>query len=133
MSKRCTAKKGNGSPCGAWALRGKAKCGLHLDPERAASMGAKHGRKALALPDADVPPNSEIPESAGCPKTANRVRDVLAETLVQVRGRKMDTRTANALAYIASSLLRAIEIADLEARLDKMDGSPMREEPHGNS
>jgi hypothetical protein len=96
-------------------------------------MGAKHGRKTQALPDLEAPAISEPETSTDAPKTANRVRDVLAETLVQVRGRKLDTRTANALAYVASSLLRAIEIADLEARLDKMEGLTIHEEAHGNS
>ena len=50
------------------------------------------------------------------------VRDALARTMVQVHARKMDTRTANALAYVATSLLRAIEVADLETRLVAIEG-----------
>jgi hypothetical protein len=51
------------------------------------------------------------------PKTARDVRDALACTMVQVHDRKMDAKTANALAYVATSLLRAIEVSDLESRL----------------
>lgn len=94
-------------------------------------MGAKHGRKVQPLPDPETPAFPEAEMSTDAPKTAVKVRDVLAEALVQVRGRKLDTRTANAVAYVASSLLRAIEIADLEARLDEMEGSPMGEVPNG--
>jgi hypothetical protein len=68
MSKRCSSKKRNGGRCGAWAVTGASKCALHLDPERAATMGSKH-----------------------------------------------------ALAYLSTSLLRAIEIADLESRLAALE------------
>ena len=44
MSQRCSAKNRNGKRCGAWAVRGATQCPLHLDPERAAEMGSKHGR-----------------------------------------------------------------------------------------
>jgi hypothetical protein len=46
MSKRCSAKNRNGERCGAWAVIEGDKCALHLNPELAAKMGAKHGRGA---------------------------------------------------------------------------------------
>jgi hypothetical protein len=115
MSKQCTAKNRNGERCGAWAVTGKTKCALHFDPKLAAKMGAKHGRRPM-------PSEPETPATLESPKTAEQVRDVLAETIVQIRGRKLDTRTANALAYVATSLLRAIEVSDLEYRLGALEG-----------
>jgi hypothetical protein len=50
------------------------------------------------------------------PKTAGEVRDVLAKTMAQVHARQMDTKTASTLAYLASSLLRAMEVSDWESR-----------------
>jgi hypothetical protein len=120
MSERCSAKNKKGQRCRAWAVTGKTQCALHSDPERAARMGAKHGRRAV-LP---IDPREATPESqkpADIPKTAEQVRDVLAETMVQIRERKVDTKTANALAYVASSLLRAIEVSDLEPRLQALE------------
>jgi hypothetical protein len=64
------------------------------------------------------------------PKTSSDVRDALAKTMAQVHARKMDTRTANALAYIATSLFRAIEVADLETRLVAIEGR--MEQGNGN-
>jgi hypothetical protein len=55
------------------------------------------------------------------PKTAGDIRDVLANTMAQVHAHKMDTKTANALAYVATSLLRAIEVADWESRLEALE------------
>jgi hypothetical protein len=110
LSKKCTAKKDNGERCGAWAMKEKTKCALHWDPERAAKIGSKHGRKAALPRQPDAAPMEP-------PKTVGDVRDALANTMAQVHDHKMDTRTANALAYVATSLLRAMEVADLETRL----------------
>lgn len=55
------------------------------------------------------------------PKTALEVRDLLAEAICQIRRRKLDTKTGNTLAYMASSLLRAIELGDLESRLKSLE------------
>src|ERR1039458_4297073 len=45
MFKRCSTKNRNGRRCGAWAVTGATKCALHSDPERAAVLGSKHGRR----------------------------------------------------------------------------------------
>ncbi|HXM62989.1 MAG TPA: hypothetical protein VN950_19160 [Terriglobales bacterium] len=93
---------------------------MHSDPDRASKMGAKHGRKAAPPIDPqEATPGSQ--KEVDIPKTAEQVRDVLAETIVQIRGCKVDTKTANALAYVASSLLRAIEVSELEPRLKALE------------
>jgi hypothetical protein len=114
MAKKCSANNRKGKRCGALVLTGETKCALHLDPKRAAKLGAQHGRKAVLLGDNDLGPMEP-------PKTARDVRDALAYTMVQVHDRKIDARTANALAYIATSLLRAIEVSDLENRLTMLE------------
>jgi hypothetical protein len=114
MSKRCSANNRNGKRCGAWAAAEVDKCALHSDPELAAKMGSKHGRRAT-LPSQPAPANM-MP-----PKTACDVRDALANTMAQVHARQIDAKTANALAYLATSLLRAIEVSDLESRLDALE------------
>jgi hypothetical protein len=114
MSKQCLAKNRSGKRCGAWAVRGEAKCSLHLDPGWAAQMGAKRGSRAILRLQPD-------PVSMEPPKTACDVRDVLANTMSQVHSRKMDVRIANSLAYLSASLLRAIEVADLERRLVSLE------------
>ena len=57
------------------------------------------------------------------PKTAGDVRDALASAMAQVHARQMDARTANTLAYLGMSLLRAIEVSDIEKRLDAVEGT----------
>ena len=43
--------------------------------------------------------------------------------MAQVHAHQIEPRTANALAYLATSLLRAIEVSDLEKRLDELEGT----------
>jgi hypothetical protein len=86
-----------------------------LDPEWAAQIGSKHGRRLV------LPSHSET-ALVSPPKTAGDVRDVLANAISQVQSRNMDVRVANSVAYLATSLLRAIEVADLERRLVALEG-----------
>jgi len=97
MPKQCVAKNRRGKRCGAWAVTGKAKCSLHLDPGRAAQMGAKRGNRAILRLHPD-------PVSMEPPKNACDVRDILANTMSQVHSDKMDVRIANSLAYLSTSL-----------------------------
>ena len=121
MSKRCSAKNRNGKRCGAWSAVGRDKCALHLDPGLAARMGSKHGQRKAHPTHSDavfIEP----------PKTAGAVRDALANTMAQVHARRMDPRTANTLAYLAMSLLRAIEVSDIEQRLGALEGTQLAQE-----
>jgi hypothetical protein len=88
MSQRCSAKNRNGKRCGAWVVTEGDQCALHSDPERAARMGSKHGRRtAFAHSPAAAPMEP--------PKTAGDGRDALANTMAQVHARKMETKTAS--------------------------------------
>ena len=62
------------------------------------------------------------------PKTTGEVRDALANTMAQVHARQIDARTANTLAYLAMSLLRAIEVSDIESRLDALEATQGKEQ-----
>lgn len=76
-----------------------------------------------------------LPDVVELPKTANQVRDVLAETLMAVRNRlrnrPLDARIASTLAYVAGSLLGAIKSADYEERLAKLECLAEWEHPSG--
>jgi len=84
-------------------------------------MGKKHGQRKAHLPHSDA-------VFMEPPKTAGAVRDALASTMAQVHARQMDARTANTLAYLAMSLLRAIEVSDIEQRLDALEGTQLEQE-----
>jgi len=50
------------------------------------------------------------------------------EVEAQVHARQIEPRTANALAYLATSLLRAIEVSDLEGRLEDLEATQQVQE-----
>ena len=114
MPQRCIARNRAGKRCGAWAVIGKTKCALHLDPGRAAQMGSKHRARTVLLPDDEA-------LSIKPPETASDLLKLLANTMSQVHSRRIDVKVGNSLAYISTSLLRAIEVADLERRLTALE------------
>lgn len=53
--------------------------------------------------------------------SAADLRDTLAQSIVDLRIGKMDPKVANALGYLGASYLRALELADIESRLENME------------
>ncbi len=78
-------------------------------------MGRKGGLKNRhVVPDDNV----ELPPL----NTAEDVKLMLAKLAHDVRSRRVEPRVATSIGQIANSLLRAIETADLEKRLAKLEG-----------
>ena len=103
MSKLCSAKNRSGKRCGAWAMTGATKCALHADPERAAELGSKRGRrvKFRPRPDAlDLPPRPL--------KSIEEVCELLEETINLVRRGSLDVRAANSIGVLAGIHLKAL-------------------------
>ena len=118
---KCRAKNKTGKPCGAPAVEGTARCVMHSG--RAAEIGSKGGRRrAVHCPDQlkQFPP----------PKTAADLRDLLAHSIVEIRGGKLDPKLANSISYLGAGFLRALELSDLEARLAALEARA--EESNGN-
>ena len=113
---RCQAKTKAGRPCAAPAIRGSAYCALHSDPNRAAELGRKGGARNRKVYDGDVGTVS-VPESAG------DVRRMLAETMADIRAGRMDPKLGSTLGYLGIALLRALEVAEIEQRLKRLEQS----------
>ena len=54
--------------------------------------------------------------------TAEEVRAMLAKLVQDVRNRRVDPRVATSLSQLATTLLKAIEVADIEKRLSTLEG-----------
>jgi hypothetical protein len=115
MSQRCSAKNRNGKRCGAWAVTGGNKCALHLDPGLAAKMGSKHGRRTTFPPARDASGLARRPL-----KSIGDVSDLLEETINRVRRGPFDLRAANAIGFLAGTLLKALD-QRLEERLAHLE------------
>ena len=49
------------------------------------------------------------------------MRDLLAATILDLRSGKIDTRLANSIFYAAGAFLNAVEITDLEAKMEELE------------
>lgn len=56
-------------------------------------------------------------------RSAKDVCGLLAETIHQVRTGQVDPRIANAVGYLASVMVRALEVGELEERLAAIEGA----------
>jgi hypothetical protein len=113
-------------------MTGATKCALHADPERAAELGSKRGRrvKFRPRPDAlDLPPRPL--------KSAEEVCELLEETINLVRRGSLDVRAANSIGVLAGIHLKALaqrvvtsERVPLPAPGVSIDDPPTRPNPH---
>jgi len=115
MSKRCSANNRNGKRCGAWAVTGATQCALHSDPERAAKIGSKHGRRTTLPSLLDV---LDLPKRPL--RSIGEVSELLEETINRVRHGPFDLRAANAIGFLAGILLKALD-QRLEDRLAHLE------------
>jgi hypothetical protein len=105
---KCRAKNKAGKGCGAPAVGGTNRCVMHSG--RAAELGSRGGRRRTVYsPDG-------LREFLA-PKSAADLRDLLAQSIVEIRTGKLDPKLANSISYLGTGFLRAIEVSDLETRL----------------
>ena len=117
-AKRCKATKRDGRPCQAWSVAGSEFCFWH-DPARAADRArasangghARHGRHLVSTDD-------------GEPVSVADVADVLAlleRAVNDVLTLENSIARARALGYLAGAALRALEVGQLEQRLEALE------------
>jgi hypothetical protein len=116
MNAKCNGKKKSGERCGAVALE-NGLCALHSDPARAVELGRKSGRARRNVRFSTA--------TEDCPALSLRsvgdVTELLAETINQVRTRRIDPRVANTVGYLATGMLKALQQGDIEGRLRAME------------
>jgi hypothetical protein len=105
---KCRAKNKGGGGCGAPAVGGTNRCVMHSG--RAAELGSKGGRRRTVYSPDRL---KELP----APKSAADLRDLLAQSIVEIRAGKLDPKLANSISYLGAGFLRATEVSDLETRL----------------
>jgi hypothetical protein len=110
---KCRAMNQRSEPCGAPAVGTTERCVMHSG--RAAELGSKGGRRrTVYAPDG----LKELP----APKNASDLRDLLAQSIVEIRTGRLDPKLANSISYLGTGFLRAVEVSDLESRLAALEG-----------
>jgi hypothetical protein len=112
---KCQATNKAGKPCGAPVIRGTKRCVMHSG--RAAELGSKGGRRRAVY-------NPEQLKEFSAPQSAADLRDLLAQSILEIRTGKMDPKLANSISYLGTGFLRALEVSDLETRCEPVcDGT----------
>lgn len=113
LKARCRAKTKAGKPCAAPAT-GSGFCNLHSHPGRASELGRRGGlrNRHSCSPIGDA--------TSAIPNTGAEIRALLAHAMADVKSGHTDPRIGTALAYMASALLKAIEIEELELRIERL-------------
>ena len=120
MEYKCKSRKKDGRRCGADAQSGKTMCIFH-DPTRAAEgrrarrMGGINRSRTAAVLPADAPDNPL--------RSTQDVSSLLGESINHVRKGQLDPRIANAVGYLASILLGALQQGPLEERLARIEAA----------
>jgi general stress protein YciG len=109
----CKATNKKGVPCGAHATE-TGYCHLHSDPERAAQLGREGGKKNRHVVGSAARPLPGLDNITG-------VRDALAVMIEDVHANRMHPRTAGSVASLMNLLIRALEPAELEQRVKKLE------------
>jgi hypothetical protein len=110
---KCSAKTKAGASCSANAVRGTKRCFLHTG-DGARVVGAKGGRRRARYSTEELTPIDQ-------PKNAGDVMNALAQVFVDVHGGRIEPRVSNALAYLASAYLSALQVADFAARIEALE------------
>jgi hypothetical protein len=125
MANKCQFRKKNGTLCDANAQAASGLCVFH-DPARAADGrrvrrqgGLNRTRIAAVLTPA-------TPDRAL--KNSNDVSVLLAESINQVRRGELEPRVANAVGYLSTVLLRALEQGPLEERMAKLEEALLQDQ-----
>lgn len=113
---KCQKKKRDGKQCGAHALTGATYCSLHSERGAAALLGSKGGRRrAIYKPDG----LKEFP----APKSAADLQELLAYSIIEIRNGTLNPKLANSISYLGTGFLRALEVSDLEKRLEQLENA----------
>ena len=117
-SECCSASRADGSPCGARARPGGRLCLFH-DPrcKSARDAGRRAGGQRRCQPRATVPVESYAMEL----RSVEDVCELLSGTIRDVRTGRLDPKLANTVGYLASVLVRALEVGRLEERLAALE------------
>ena len=109
---RCKAKTRAGGPCGAPAMNGSGFCVMHSG--RAAELGSKGGRRRARFSPDKLKP---FPT----PKTAADVRDLLAQSMVELRAGELEPRIAGSICCLVAEFLKTLELCTIEEVVEPLE------------
>ena len=110
--KKCKYTLDDGTQCGSWALKGKDFCFSHDPKSREAKLLAV--RKGGLAKEIVI----DTPLASIAVATPKDVVMLLAQTINEVRAGTLDPRIANTIGYLTGHLIRALEVAELDGKVE---------------
>jgi hypothetical protein len=111
---RCQKPKRDGSQCKASALTGKKYCALHSDASRAAELGSRGGRRRTVF-------GPDSLKMFPAPKSAADARDLLAQSMVELRAGQLDPRIATSTCCLVTEFLKCLEMCTIEETVEPLE------------
>jgi hypothetical protein len=111
---RCQKAKRDGRQCKASALRGKKYCALHSDASRAAELGSRGGRRRTVF-------SPDSLKLLPAPKSAAEARDLLAQSMIELRAGRLEPRIATALGSLVPVFLTCLEMCTIEETVEPLE------------
>jgi len=110
---QCKFTKPDGEQCNANAMRDADYCYLHNPdiPEAEKREAMSKGGQSKAITIAEPLQAVKIEDSQD-------VASLLAETINLVRAGKLDVKTANSIGFLSDKLIKAIETANLQGKVE---------------
>ncbi len=115
MKTGCSARTKAGKPCKARPVIGTTRCIMHSDPTTPARLGRIGAAQRLTARHPVA-----LPEFAP-PSTPEEIRRIVSCSLVEVRAGLLQAKVGNAIAVLASVLLKLIDADSFERRLSAME------------
>lgn len=112
--KKCKKIKPDGNRCDAWAMSDGDYCFTH-SPE------TKDERARASQKGGQTPKKNYTPLPALTLRRPDEVVVLLEDTINMVRSGEIDLKVANTLGFLSGHLIKAIEIADLDGRVETIE------------
>ncbi|PJC32744.1 hypothetical protein CO049_02020 [Candidatus Roizmanbacteria bacterium CG_4_9_14_0_2_um_filter_36_12] len=113
---KCIYIKEGGEQCNAFAMGNSQFCYLHnpdiTDEEKRINQ-TKGGKSNI------IRVNGSLPLIRA--KTSQEVAGLLEKTINEVRSGELDPRIANTIGYLAGHLIKAIEVGEVEKRINAIE------------
>lgn len=120
---RCTVKTKAGKPCTAPPMSGQPFCVMHSPLAKAIQI--KGGQRRAIFDPKELKPFTP-------PQSAQELGALIAQTIIEIRETKIDTRSANAIACLASSFLASLNHGEIEMRLEQLEKQFAEREARAN-
>lgn len=113
---KCIYKKDNGERCNADAMNGSEYCYWHspeISPEERREAQARGGQAGKIKVKEPLEPIKI--------DTTKDVLTLITDSINRIRNGTMDVKLGNTLGYLAGTAIKALEISELERRLETIE------------